>query len=484
MDFYPLTSVYLDGNLRQMVKNFFDKIANRTRIGFLAAFVLLLVSYILTFYSTQKVITQDYWINHTNEVIHNLDNILGFITKGESSFRGYLITGNKKMLNEYGQSEIDTYNTFRTLKSLTKDNKDQQQNLDTLHQLIDQKFIWIGKIISNFSSSHNISLALLEGGNQGITKTKNLEDYVHKMQLAEKELWNMRSQSISEYSDLIRVFNIASIVIAILLTLYSFMVFNKENKAKREASKKAAEFRNQLENRVRQLADLNTELIELRSLEKYSVTGRIARTIAHEVRNPLTNINLATEQLRSEAVPTESTEMLFSMIARNSERINQLVSDLLNSTRVSELTFEKVSINAVIDKSLELARDRIELKQITVIRNYDQDICPVSVDVEKIKIAFLNIIVNAIEAMVDNGELQISTQSLNDRCVAKITDNGRGMNKAELERLFEAYYTTKEKGNGLGLANSQNIILGHGGSITAQSENGKGTTFTISFKFA
>ena len=467
-----------------MVKNFFDKIANRTRIGFLAAFVLLLVSYILTFYSTQKVITQDYWINHTNEVIHNLDNIIGFITKGESSFRGYLITNDKRLLNEYGQSEIDAYNTFRTLRSLTSDNKDQQRNLDTLHELIDQKFIWIGKIISDFSSLHKIPIGLLQRDDQGITKTKKIENYVRKMQFVEKEMWNMRSKSISEYSDLIRVFNIASIIIAILLTLYSFIVFNKENRAKREASKNAAEFREQLENRVKQLADLNAELIELRSLEKYSVTGRIARTIAHEVRNPLTNINLATEQLHSELIPTESTEMLFNMVVRNSERINQLVSDLLNATRVSELSFEKASINEVLDKSLELAHDRIELKQIKVIRNYHLEMCDISVDLEKIIIAFLNIIVNAIEAMEEDGILTISTMNINNRCVTKITDNGKGMTKAEMDRLFEAYFTTKEKGNGLGLANSQNIILGHRGSIKAESQPGKGTTFTITFNFA
>ena len=467
-----------------MVKNFFDKIANRTRIGFLAAFLLLLISYILTIYSTQKVVTQDYWINHTNEVIHNLDNIIGFVTKGESAFRGYLITDDRKMLNEYGQSEIDTYNTFRALKKLTENDKEQQKNLDTLHSLIDEKFIWIRKIISAFSVSHRISAFLLEGDNQGIEKTKNLENYVHKMQFAEKELWNMRAQKISDYSDLIRVFNIASIIIAIILTLYSFIVFNKENRAKREASKKATEFREQLEKRVKQLADLNSELIELRSLEKYMVTGRIARTIAHEVRNPLTNINLATEQLRSELVATPSTEMLFDMVVRNSERINQLVSDLLNSTRVSELKFENVSINEVINKSLELALDRIELKQIKVVRDFQPHLPAVSADIQKITIAFLNIIVNAIEAMNDNGILQISTASINNRCVIKITDNGEGMSKAQTDRLFEPYFTTKEKGNGLGLANSQNIILGHGGSIKAQSEPAIGTTFNITFNFA
>jgi CHASE3 domain sensor protein len=115
-----------------MVRKFFNKIANRTRIGFLAAFVLLLISYILTYISTQKVITQDLWINHTNEIIHNLDNIRGYITKGESAFRGYIITNDNQFLDEYAQSKIDTYNTFRTLDSLTIDNKEHQDNLDTL----------------------------------------------------------------------------------------------------------------------------------------------------------------------------------------------------------------------------------------------------------------------------------------------------------------------------------------------------------------
>lgn len=466
-----------------MAKKFFGKIANRTRIGFLAAFVLLLISYILTFISTQKVITQDYWINHTNEIIHNLDNILGFLTKGESAFRGYLITNDKKLLDEYGQSEIDTYNTFNKLRSLTADNKDQEKKLDTLHELIDQKFIWIGGVISDFSASQKVPIELIDGDHEGITSTANIENHLHDMEFSERKLWNVRSERASKYSDIIRVMDIVSIIIAILLTLYSFIVFNIENKAKREASKKADEFRAQLQNRIEQLADLNAELIELRSLEKYSVTGRIARTIAHEVRNPLTNINLAAEQLRSELTATESTEMLFNMMSRNSERINQLVSDLLNATRVSELNFEKVSINDLIDKSLDLAKDRIELKQIIVVRNYDSSIHSISVDPEKIKVAFLNIIVNAIEAMNDNGILQISTETNHNRCVAKFTDNGKGMSKSEMGRLFEAYFTTKEKGNGLGLANTQNIILGHDGNISAQSEPGKGTTFTVSFAF-
>jgi signal transduction histidine kinase len=467
-----------------MVKKFFDKIANRTRIGFLAAFFLLVVAYILTFISTQKIITQDYWINHTNEIIHSLDNIVGSINKGESLYRGYIITGNVQLLAQYDQSIRSTDSSVASLNVLVGDNDSQLKNLETLRVLIKEKYKWIKGTIYTFLASRKITPELVKSYEEGMIKSMNIENHVYKMQQEERDLWSERSQEVSKYSNLVKMFNVISIIIAILLTLYSIVVFNKENKAKKEEAEKAKSFRKQLEKRVEQLADLNKELIELRSLEKYAVTGRIARTIAHEVRNPLTNINLSIEQLRSEVPETETTNLFFDMVVRNSERINHLVSDLLNTTRVADLKFVRTSINKVLDGSINFASDRIELKQIKVIKNYDPEICDVFVDIQKIEVAFLNIIVNAIEAMEDNGVLKVSTESKNNKCVVKISDNGKGMTRAQMGRLFEPYSTTKEKGNGLGLANSQNIILGHNGSISAESEPGVGTTFTISFNFA
>lgn len=467
-----------------MVKKFFDKIANRTRIGFLAAFFLLVVAYILTFISTQKIITQDYWINHTNEIIHSLDNIVGSINKGESLYRGYMITGNVQLLAQYDQSIKSTDSSVASLSILVSDNESQKKNIVALRELIKEKYKWIKGVIYTFLASRKISPELVKSYEEGMVKTTNIENHVHKMQQEERDLWSERSQEVSKYSNLVKMFNVISIIIAILLTIYSIVVFNKENKAKKEEAEKAKNFRKQLEKRVEQLADLNKELIELRSLEKYAVTGRIARTIAHEVRNPLTNINLSIEQLRSEVPESETTNLFFDMVVRNSERINHLVSDLLNTTRVADLNFVKTSINDVLDGSINFASDRIELKQIKVAKNYDPEICDVFVDIQKIEVAFLNIIVNAIEAMEDNGVLTVSTQSKNNKCVVRISDNGKGMTKAQMGRLFEPYSTTKEKGNGLGLANSQNIILGHNGSISAESEPGVGTTFTISFNFA
>jgi len=313
----------------------------------------------------------------------------------------------------------------------------------------------------------------------------NVQGLVLKMQKEESQLMIVRSDKVSEFSNLNRIINIISIITAILLFFYSIISFSREGRAKKMADKKALQFREELEKKVNELDKLNTELIELRSMEKFAATGRISRTIAHEVRNPLTNINLAIEHLKSEVTPGDETEMLFGMVTRNSNRINHLISDLLNSTKASHLNFEKASINDLLDSSLAFAQDRIELKKIKVEKSYAADVAPIMADAEKINIAFLNIIVNAVEAMEANrGLLTLKTENKNNRCVVTIADNGKGMNKESLLRLFEPYFTTKEKGNGLGLTNTQNIIFGHHAGIVAESAEGVGTSFIITFNYA
>lgn len=224
----------------------------------------------------------------------------------------------------------------------------------------------------------------------------------------------------------------------------------------------------------------------LRESEKFAITGRIALVIAHEVRNPLTNIKLALYQLREELnITDQNILLLYDIAERNTDRINQLISNLLESTKFSQLKMENISINRLFDETIALAVDRIELQGVKVIRHYEGDICDISVDKEKIKIALLNIIVNSIEAMEKNkGILSVFTSTKNDKCVLTIKDNGKGIEKEDLNRIFEPYFTGKEKGIGLGLTSTQTIIYNHSGTIQVESQVSRGTTFTISFDFA
>ena len=466
-----------------MVKNIFDKIALRTRAGFFIAFFLLILSYLLTFLSTQRVIKQANRVNHINQAIHDLDKVRTNMTKGSAAYRGYLLTRDSFLLKNYKEDIKVADSLLISLRNRVNDNLAQKENLSQLKNLVGQKSANMDQLISNIQRGNFDNTVPLEEIEKENTLLTNIEYLVMKIQSDENNTWQSQGESVAQSTNLIKIFNIISIILAILFTLFSLLVFNKENKEKREEAINASEFRKQLEKRIEELADLNKELISLRSLEKYAVTGRLARTIAHEVRNPLTNINLSVEQLKMEIPESKMTDMFFSMISRNSDRINNLVGDLLNATRVNELKNESVGINEIVNRSLEAAADRIELKHIRINKNFQEGMCNVSADVEKIKIAFLNIIVNAIEAMDEKGILTITTLSKEDKCIIKISDNGTGIKKEQLERLFEPYFTTKEKGNGLGLANSQNIILSHNGSIIGESVYGEGTTFIITLKF-
>ncbi|MEO6327315.1 MAG: CHASE3 domain-containing protein [Ginsengibacter sp.] len=468
-----------------MLVNIVDRIADRVRRGYLSAFTLLLCSYILSFYTTQQLLKQANWLNHTNAIINNLNVLQSAVNDGESSFRGYLIIKDEKFLDRYKASIPLIDSLFLKLTALTSDNAAQLRKFDTLGNLIKDKYFLLSSGLAIFKKhNYQVTDSMKIFGYKGKKAMDDIRGLVFKLQNEESQPMLQRSQRLSSFYNFIKIINISSLIVAILLTFYSIVTFTKENKAKKQADLNAKEFREQLEMRVKELATVNKELVELRSIEKFAVTGRISRTIAHEVRNPLTNINLAAEHLRGEITPTPDTDLLLEMVTRNSNRINQLISDLLNTTKLTQLDFEKISLNKVLDESLKFAQDRLELKGIKVIKNYGTDLCYVLADTEKLKIAFLNIIVNAIEAMEpENGILHINTEVKNGQCTAVISDNGKGMNKEHLSKLFEPYFTTKQNGTGLGLAHTQNIIISHKASILADSEVGKGTSFTVSLKY-
>lgn len=224
----------------------------------------------------------------------------------------------------------------------------------------------------------------------------------------------------------------------------------------------------------------------LMNYEKLAVSGRIARAIAHEVRNPLTNVNLALEQIKIEINSSDETlDLFFNIISRNSERINQLITELLNSSKPATLQKQKISVNKLLEASLNLAMDRIKLKGIQVEKNYGTELSEISLDEEKVKTALLNIIINAVEAMVKNqGILKLRTEFVDNRCIINIIDNGSGINPEDKNKLFDPFFSGKPEGMGLGLTTAQNIILSHNGLIDVESEVGKGTGFAISFNLS
>jgi signal transduction histidine kinase len=208
------------------------------------------------------------------------------------------------------------------------------------------------------------------------------------------------------------------------------------------------------------------------------------RTLAHEERNPLNNINMSVEQLEHNPV-SEETDLFLNIIQRNSKRIGDLITELLDSSRPSELSFEKQTLQAIMDESIADALDRITLQRINMQIRYCNEPCTIMANKEKLKIAFLNIIINSVEAMTETKrELDIEIQTSGFIHKVLISDNGCGIPEENLSRLFEPYFTSKRNGMGLGLATTLNILQSHKAHIDVSSVIGEGTSFVITFPAA
>ncbi|HPH85414.1 MAG TPA: ATP-binding protein [Ferruginibacter sp.] len=209
--------------------------------------------------------------------------------------------------------------------------------------------------------------------------------------------------------------------------------------------------------------------------------GQFASAMAHEVRNPLTNVNLAVEMLNSSTLNDEQ-KIYLDIISRGTGRINDLVSEILLSYTTHELIPETYSINLLLDEILKVSQDRIMMKHISIHKNYTTLDCEVMVNKHKIKLALTNIIINAIDAMPPiGGELTLTTQTIDNKCMILISDNGVGISKENIKNIFKPYVTNKAGGMGLGLSTTLEILLSHKVGVSVESELGKGTTFSLSF---
>ncbi|WP_431216779.1 ATP-binding protein [Puia sp. P3] len=219
-------------------------------------------------------------------------------------------------------------------------------------------------------------------------------------------------------------------------------------------------------------------------IEKLRGTATLLRTLAHEVRNPLTNINLSVEQLKPE-LNSEDANIYLEIIARNCGRIDSLISELLELSRPAEISLQKTDLQDIINSTLAEASDRIALKNIRLDLAYPGQPAFVMADRDKLKIAFLNILINAVEAVpAQSGVITISIRDESPNFRVFINDNGGGIPEENISRIFEPYFTSKTNGFGLGLAATWNILQSHRAGIDVNSQVGEGTSFMLTFEQA
>jgi len=233
------------------------------------------------------------------------------------------------------------------------------------------------------------------------------------------------------------------------------------------------------------ITEKKTKEIQLRQAESLAALTTLSAGVAHEIKNPLTSIDIHIQLLKKEIAKLDEEQSrdmknLLVIVKEEIDRLNSIVQDFLFAVRPMSMSFEREDINAIIEELAEFLKYELIEKEIKLVLELEKDLPLVIVDQKYLKQALLNIIKNSIEAIQKNGEIRINTQvNSDDDVVVQVFDNGGGISESNIGKIFEPYFTTRKFGTGLGLVIVYKIIKEFGGDIKVKSEEGRGTVFTI-----
>ena len=253
----------------------------------------------------------------------------------------------------------------------------------------------------------------------------------------------------------------------------------KDITERRQMEKKLEEYSEHLEELVEKRTEELTEAQErLIKSERLAAVGELATMVGHDLRNPLQSINNATYYLSNELlrlpVSQKAIEML-QVINDSVDYADKIIRDLQDFSSTKKSIVKKTNINTIVKETLSQVETPKNIELITELGRFPR----IEADKNQIKRAFLNLAVNGIQAMENGGRLKVSTKKTRDFVEVSFEDTGIGLPKEKMKKLFTPFFTTKAKGLGMGLAICKKFVESHGGSIEVESEEGKGSTFTV-----
>jgi len=207
--------------------------------------------------------------------------------------------------------------------------------------------------------------------------------------------------------------------------------------------------------------------------------GILSSGVAHEINNPLGVILGYAGYIENKLDPDDPNYHFIHEIKRESKRCKKIVQDLLNYSRTPKPEFAETDLNRLLDQIVSFAANHTDMHGVEIVKKFDNDLPPLWLDGDQIRQVAINLILNAGAAMAEGGQLTVSTRLEENDVVMSFADTGSGIAEADLERIFEPFYTTKDRGTGLGLAITRQIIEQHHGSIQMISRLNQGTTVII-----
>ncbi len=231
---------------------------------------------------------------------------------------------------------------------------------------------------------------------------------------------------------------------------------------------------------VRQMyAELQENFERMKRTERLYALGQLSAGLAHEIRNPLASIEGAAAVLLREPPSEERRVEFLEIIQKESRRLNRLLSNFLDFARPRPPEFQLAKLAPVIDSVVALTEHSFRRAGITLRREISPDLPPFEYDPEQITQVLLNLIINAIQAMPNGGEILLSAFRLEGYAVIEVSDQGCGISEEDLERIYDPFFTTKESGTGLGLPVAHQIALNQGGVLAARRNPESGMTFSL-----
>lgn len=224
---------------------------------------------------------------------------------------------------------------------------------------------------------------------------------------------------------------------------------------------------------------------QLEKAERLSSLGQLAAGVAHEIRNPLNAISMASQRLKREFIPADEQKtkefgMMTGVIRDEIRRLNGIIEEFLTFSKSRKLELRDCPVQEVLQKIVNLISAEAAAKGIAIRTDWEENPVVIPMDIDKLQQAFLNLVKNAMESISGEGSVTLSVRKREKGWVTiRIADTGCGMTTEEVDRIFNPEYTTKEKGLGLGLPLAHEIIRGHSGEIRVLSRKGEGTTFEI-----
>lgn len=221
---------------------------------------------------------------------------------------------------------------------------------------------------------------------------------------------------------------------------------------------------------------------EIELSRRLSAIGRLTSGVAHEVKNPINAIVVHLEVLRQKLEQVDpDTRRHMDVIGSEIQRLDRVVQTLVDFTRPLELHLEEMDLRRVLDDVVSLAEPEAQLHGVSIERQLPDEPLHVNVDIDLVKQALVNVVLNGVQAMPNGGTLSVSARRSEDAVLAEIRDQGAGIPPDIRDKIFNLYFTTKKAGTGIGLARTYRIMQLHHGSVEFDSAEGAGTTFRLRF---